>query len=226
MIQKDKISEIIDSLSPLERKIIPYLKYDLNTIINKSGLDQTSVLRGLMFLENKNIIKISKQKKTIIDLGTNGIYYKKNHLPERNLLMLLGSNSHLSINEAKSLSKLSDNEFKVALGVLKQKALINISNGKISLNASKEEITKRFLEEKFLDILPVEKEKLEPEQLHSFENLKKRKDIIEMREESIVEFKLTDLGKDLAGKEIKSELIEELTPDIIKTWNKIDLKGE
>lgn len=216
----NELQKIIEKLSPLERKIIPFLNDNIEKIAIKSELDETSVQRALKFLENKNIIKIKKTTKKIIDLGTNGVYYKKNHLPERKLLMILEKNKSLSLEEAKSLSKLTDNEFKVSIGALKNKALIELKNRKIYLRATKEEITKKTLEEQFLEILPIEESKLQPEHLHALENLKKRKDIIETKEKSITDFELTDLGKQLAGKEIKSDLIEEITSETIKTWDK------
>jgi phenylalanyl-tRNA synthetase alpha chain len=212
--------QIIEKLSPLERKVIPFLKSPVKEIVENSGLDETSVLRALKFLENKGILKIKTLKKKIIDLGVNGIYYKKNHLPERRLLLLLESKNYLTIDEAKKLSKLSENEFKVSLGVLKGKALVEIKNGKLVLNASKEELTKKSFEEQLLEIIPREESSLQPEQLFALESLKKRKDIIEIREQTITQYELTNLGKELAGKEIKSDLIEEVSPEIIKTWQR------
>ena len=220
MNKENGIDEIIESLSPIEKKILPYINLTLDKIIEKSGLDQTSVLRALMFLENKGLVKIEKKNKRIIELGTNGIYYKKNHLPERRLLQILESNNYIPLEEAKKLSKLSDNEFSVSLGVLKQKALITLSNGKISLNTTKTELTKKSLEEQLLEVLPIEEIQLAPEQRHALENLKKRKDIVEIQEQSIIEFQLTNLGKQLEGKNLEYDLLEEVTPEIIKTWNK------
>ena len=220
MDNNKEISKIIEKLSPIERKIIPYLNQSIKQITEKSGLDTTSVLRALRFLENKGILELTSKSKTIIDLGTNGIYYKKTNLPERKLLLLLEKNNHLLLEEAKKLSKLSDNEFKVSLGVLKKKALIRLTNGKISLSSGKEEIMKKSLEEQFLNILPIEKDKLLPEQLFALKNLQKRKEIIIIKDKKIPEFKLTNLGKQIAGKEIKTNLLEEVTPNIIKTWTK------
>lgn len=217
---ESQLQKIIEKLSPLERKIIPYLNLKINEITEKSGLDQTSLNRALMFLENKNLIKIKKSVKKIIDLGTNGIYYKTNHLPERKLLLILEQNKNPTLEEAKKLSKLSDNEFKVSLGMLKNKAFIEIKNGKIIITASKEDILKKTLEEHFLEILPIEESQLRPEQKHAFENLKKRKNIIEMKEQVIINYELTELGRKISGKEIKSDLIEKITPEIIRNWSK------
>ena len=210
--------EMIEKLSPLEIKIIPYLKEPIDKIASKSKLDSVSVLRGLRFLENKNFLKLKTTTKTIVELGVNGVYYKKNFLPERKILMLLEENNNISLEEAKKLSKLSENEFKVSLGVLKNKAMITLFGGKMSLNATKEELSKKSLEEQLLDLLPIEKDKLSSELNYALENLKKRKDIVEIKEKNIIEFELTSLGKEFAGKEIKSDLLEEVTPEIIRDW--------
>ena len=213
-----ELQEIIESLSPIERKIIPYLNQKVPEIIKNSGLDSTSVIRALQFLSNKEIIVFTKQTKELVELGTNGIYYKKTHLPERKLLSFLESNNHSKIEEAESSSKLSDNEFKAALGALKSKAFIELKNGKISLKASKEELIKKTIEEQLLEILPIEQNKLNAEQLLALQSLQKRKDIIKTTKKTIIDFELTPLGEQLAGKEISSNLIEEVTPELIKSW--------
>ncbi|MBS3077127.1 phenylalanine--tRNA ligase subunit alpha [Candidatus Pacearchaeota archaeon] len=196
----ESVQEVVEKLSPLERKIVPFLNLPIEKIKEKTGLDDTSLLRALKFLEAKGLLKISIEKARIIELGTNGIYYKKNHLPERNLLTLIENKKAIHLEEAEKASKLTDNEFKVSLGVLKSKAMIELKNGKIMLTASKEEITKKS-------------------QL-ALQNLKKRKDIIEIQERSVVTFTLTELGKKIAGKEISSDSIEEVTSEIIKTWKR------
>ena len=214
------INEVIDKLSPLERKIIPFLDLEIAEIEKSAELDSVSVLRALRFLENKGVVKIKSESKRIVDLGINGIYYKNHHLPERQLILTLEKENHLSLEEANKLSKLSDNEFKAAIGVLKAKAQINLSNGKISLTASKEELTKKSLEEQFLEVLPIEEKELKDEQKFALSNLKKRKEIVEIVEKSIVKFELTEIGKQLAGKEIKSDLVEEVTSEVIKGYKK------
>lgn len=215
-----EIKEIAERLSPIERKILPFLELNITKIVEKSGLDETSVLRALKFLENKNLIELKTNSKKEIVLGTNGIYYKKQGLPERNLIHTLERKNHLSLEEAKKESKLSDNEFKVSLGILKSKAMINLINGKISLIATKEELTKKFLEEILIECLPIKEEELTSEQKFAYENLKKRKEIIELKELKENTFKVTSLGKNLMGIKLDTDLIEELTPEIIKTWNR------
>jgi len=215
-----EIQKIIETLSPLERKIIPHLNLPLREIKIKTNLDNTSILRALKSLENKKILKIQTKTKRIIDLGTNGIYYKKNHLPERSLIIFLEKNNHIQIEEARKISKLSDNEFKVSLGILKSKAIIDLKNGKIKISTTKEELIKKTLEEQFLEALPLEESSLSPEQKHAFDALKKRKEIIETKEQKTISFTLTSLGSEIAGKKIQSDFLEEVTPEIIKNWKR------
>ncbi|MFH1711146.1 MAG: phenylalanine--tRNA ligase subunit alpha [Nanoarchaeota archaeon] len=211
-------SKLIETLSPNERKVLPLLKEkEVKAIVSKSGLDETSVLRSLQFLENKSIIKLKSEKRKTIDLGDNGILYLKNGLPERRLLTVLVEKKEIPLND-KSL-KLSENEFKAALGALKRKALIEIKDNKLVLNANMNEISKKTLEEQFLEILPIEFEKLAPEQLHALKNLESRKDIIRIEETQQVGFELTSLGKEIITSDLShtDKLIETLTPEMLRS---------
>ncbi len=213
------MDSIIDSLSPLERKIVPFLNETIADIENKSGLDGTSVLRGLKFLENKKLLVIKNVQTKWVELGVNGIYYKKNNLPERTLLITLEKEKSLSLEESPKKAGLSENEFKAALGVLKKKMLITIINGKISM-VGKDEKHKKFPEEQLLDKLPLELNALSPEERYAFENLKGRKEVIQIIEKQALSFELTEQGKKIAGKKIESDLLEEVTPELIKLGTK------
>ena len=169
------MEKLIESLSEIERKIMPHLHNSIDEIIKKTGLDKTTVLRALTFLENKNILKIEHNHKKEIDLGINGIYYKKNHLPERTLILVVENNNNKPLQEIKNSVKLSDNEFRAALGALKNKMLISLENGKVKITASKEEISKKFPEEALLEKLPIEASALSDIDQLTLENLKTKK---------------------------------------------------
>lgn len=211
------MNKIIESLNINERKILPHLDEPITEICKKSNLDKTSVLRALDFLRNKKIVEINEKKKKIIDVDVNGALYKKKGLPERRLLMLLDKKRIISLKDAKDESKLSPDEFKASIGALKKKALIELKNGKIILNASKEEISKKSLEELFLESLPLNEENITPEQSFALKSLKSRKNIILNEEIKTVEIKVTELGREIMNsKEIGKELIEQITPEILK----------
>jgi len=195
--------EVLESLSPDERAIIPYLKTgNIDEIIKKSGLNEVKVIRSLQFLENKGVVKLKISSEKIVDLDENGVIYLKNGLPERRLLNVLSEKPEISLIEAKEKSKLSENEFQVALGTLKKKALIDLKEGKIQLKATLDEIAKKSLEEQLIDALPLEYEKLVPEQQHALKSLKTRKQIVIIKEKKIISFELTILGKEISKQDI------------------------
>ncbi len=210
-----ELKELGESLSPNEKKTLPYLNLEFQDLIEKVGLDSTSCLRALQFLSNKKIINLEIKKEKIVDLGVNGILYKKKGLPERRLLEAL-ENHVLTLDEAIKKSSLSDNEFKAALGVLKKKALINLANNKLNFQGRKEEISKKSLEEQFLEKLPKALESLEPEEKHAFQQLKDRKEIISLEDRQVVSYELTELGKKIQQEKLENNLIEELTPEMLR----------
>ncbi len=214
--------KIIDYLSPNEKKLIKFLnEKSINDICKKSNLDKVSVMRALEYLQNKGIIKLHQEKTRIIEIGVNGALYRKKGLPERRLLNLIYSKRVLSIEEAEKESNLSDDEFKAAIGALKKKALIDLQKGKIILSAGREEITKKMLEESFIESLPLKYSFLNSEQLYALKSLEKRKEIIEIKDEKEITFSLTELGKEIISKDIShEEQIEQITQEIIKkeTW--------
>ena len=74
--------KIIEYLSANEKKILPFLKEkNINDLCKKSNLDKVSALRALEFLQNKNIVKLSSEKKKLVEIGVNGALYKKKGLP-------------------------------------------------------------------------------------------------------------------------------------------------
>jgi len=216
------MKKIIESLSPNERKVLPYLNDEISEICKKTNLDKTSVLRTLDYLQNKKIINLVQEKKKIIEIGVNGALYRKKGLPERRLLNLLNEKRILSLNEAQKESSLSNEEFKAALGALKKKALIELKNQKIIFNAKKEEISKKSLEESFLESLPLEYHLLSPEQMFALKSLQNRKDIVQMKEEKTIKIEITTLGEEIMKSGIKEgDLIEQVTSEILgneKLW--------
>jgi len=209
--------KILESLSLIERKVLPQIGNgsELSTISEKAGTDNTTTLRALEFLKNKNIVSIDTKEKQIVVLGINGIYYQKKGLPERRLLDALAEKKSVPLGELKNVSDLNDNEAKISVGVLKKKALVEIKDGRVVLNASDSEIKKETLEEKFLKKIPVAIDELEPEEKFALDSLKNRKDIVEIKTEKKISVKLTALGEKISKENIGEDMIEQLTPKII-----------
>ena len=59
-----KIEEILESLSLVERQILPFVREGMDEVEKRSGLDNTSILRALQFLENKGLIERKRRGMT------------------------------------------------------------------------------------------------------------------------------------------------------------------
>ncbi len=209
--------KIIESLSPNEIRILPYIKENVNDICVKSNLDKTSVLRALEFLEKKDIVKLSHNKKKIIELGVNGALYKKKGLPERRLLNILKEKRILLFEEAQKQASLSEEEFKATIGVLKRKNMIDMKNKRIILNANNEQVSKKMPEEVFLELLPLDFDSLSNEQKNVFNSLQARKQMVFTKDEKAVDIEISAIGKEIISLNIKTNnLIEQVTPELLK----------
>ncbi len=218
-----KIEEILEGLSPIERQVLPYiLEGNVSDISKKTGLDNTTILRALQFLENKELIKKSIKKSWIIELDNNGREYLGVGLPERRLLNLMHKEGRIDLQEAKKKSGLNDNEFSVALGALKGKAIIRMEGGEIKFIGSEKDVRNKLFEEKFIEFLPKNLEEIQAEEKLAYENLKKRKGIITSREVQDYTVILTPLGEDVARCNIGTykDMIEQVDSEVImnKTW--------
>ncbi len=210
--------KLIESLSPHEVKILPYLKEEnIGEIARRAQIDKVSVMRALEYLQNKKIVELVTETKKIVEIGVNGALYRSKGLPERRLLHVLDAKRILGLKEAQKEACLDDDEFKASLGALKKKAMIELKNGKLILSASKSEIAKKSLEEQFIEALPLELDKLESEQKLALQMLQKRKDIIEIKEEKKIKISVTKLGEELMKSNVKHvDMIEVITPELLK----------
>ena len=209
--------KLLESLSPNEIKILPHLGYEINKICLKSGLDKTSVLRALEFLEKKDLVKLSHERKTIVELGVNGILYRKKMLPERRLIGVLREKRIALLEDAKKQSGLSEDEFKAAVGILKRKNMIDFKNQRLILNVSNDETSKKFPEENLLESLPMDYDSMSESQKSVFETLKSRKDLVQTKDEKTTSIEITSLGKEISESNIKiGSFIEQVTPEILK----------
>jgi len=211
------IKKILESLSPNERKILPHLNETIEEICNNSGLDRVSVIRALEYLKNKGVINLTYTPEKIVEKGVNGSLYLKKGLPERRLLDLLNQKKIIKLQEIQKQSGLSPDEIKASLGVLKKRVLIEIKNGNVLFTGNKGEISKKSLEELFLEMLPIEYSALKLEQLNALKNLERRKEIIQIKDVKKVEINVTDIGKELRSLKVDGkELIEQITPTLLK----------
>jgi phenylalanyl-tRNA synthetase alpha chain len=210
---------IVESLSPMERAVLPVLSgdfFDVDCVVEKVDLDKTSVLRAVGFLKSKGLVEVEESSKSVVILGILGVNYLKKELPERVLLGKLSEGKAVPIGEIRNVTGLNENEARIALGTLKKKALVEINDGRLSLNARPEEVTNKMVEELFMEKLPMDLNAVEDLDKLAFANLKGRKDIVEVEERKSVRVKLSELGEKIAGMDLDVDMIEALTPKILK----------
>jgi len=222
-VAEKALKQLINSLHPLERKLIPYLEQtsSVESLIQLSQMKDVEVMRALQWLQNKKAVKITEAVKEIIALGPNGKLYAEKGLPERRLLDLLKSGPLTLTQVTKSLN-LSKDELNICLGVLRKKAAILITKEKEItvriLDQGKQLLSKEMLEERFLKReFPAPVEDLEPEEKFAFQSLVKRKNILRSIEQKKKGFELTELGKLLVKEKVVSgDFIDMITPKVIR----------
>ena len=211
---------IVKSLTPAERKVLPLLKdskeTDMSSLISDSELNETQLNRALLWLKDKKLINVNEDSKKIIDLDENGKLYIISNLPERRFLNSL-KNKSLTLNEIKSEANLNEDELRISIGILKKKNALELKE-KVSLTENgKRLLNLEFPEEKFLKKLPLDINKLSNEENLVLSELKKRRNIIKLEEINKKSVKITDLGIEVLNSNLNNNLLETLTVEMLKT---------
>ncbi len=215
------IKNLINTLHPLERKVLQALKDNtsLDYVKKATSLSEVEIIRALQWLENKDIIKKEQEIQEIISLDKNGQIYLSKGLPEKNFLKALTKS--LTLQQIKQKTNLTDEELNISLGILRKKSLISIKKDKTLIifitDQGKKFLQKETLEEQFLKKLPLQKASLKEEEKYAYNELKTRKQIIKTETKKILKISLTNLAKEILKQKLNSQnLIETLTPQIIK----------
>jgi phenylalanyl-tRNA synthetase alpha chain len=218
------LQKIVESLSPLEKNVLPFLTdgTEMRSISSHAKMKDIEVMRALQWLENKGIVKITSSSKGILALGENGKAYAQSGLPEKRFLEAL--TKKMTLSEIKNATKLDDNEVRICLGILKSRYAISILGDEVEPTSERERIVNEgFPEEGLLKKLPADYNQLSDDEKSFAERLLKRKDIIRKESEKLKYVEVTELGRKIIGasKGMKIELIENLTPQILrgKKWS-------
>ena len=219
------IKKIAEQLHTLERKVLPLLEdyNEVNELIKHSGLKEVEVIRALQWLENKEVLKINTFENKFLTLTEKARSYTL--LPERILLNIL-KEKELSLEEIKSRTKLSDQEINASIGLLKKIMSIDIKKDKtlkIKLNENgKKLLGKDIIEEELFNKLlkgNLNLQNLDDKERFAFNELRNRGLVtLESKKERTIN--LTSLGKELLKQKLENNIIEALTPEIIrnKEW--------
>ncbi|MFP4119153.1 MAG: phenylalanine--tRNA ligase subunit alpha [Candidatus Woesearchaeota archaeon] len=225
MVSKE-IAAIANSLSLLERKVLPYLKEGISVgeIISLSGLKDAEVKRGVMWLSNKDLLATQRHAEDVVILKQFGELAKERALPEIIILRSI-------VDGDKTTRALSDEtglphpEIMASIGILKslQAAEVRKEGKDIYLSitpAGKALATSDVYQpQAFIKNtdFPVSFSKLSDEQKEVVKDLSKRKDMLKIEKRITETIHLTSRGQELIDADIDfSDHEEQLTADMLK----------
>lgn len=220
------INNIIAKLHPLERKVLSALKKEseLSKILKATGLQEVEVVRALQWLENKKVVAIKSTIQEIVVLDDNGKKYLKEGLPEKRFLSAANT-AFQDISIIAKKAHLSEEEMQACLGILRRKGAIELRKEKNLqariLSAGEKIIKERLPEEQFLQKrFPLPFSEFKNDTI--FQELMKRPAILSRETRKTVTIELTPLGKQLTQQNLEGEVINRLTPEMLKTgsWKK------
>ena len=227
------LSGLVSKLHPLERKVLPILikHAELSEITKAAGLQEIEVMRALQWLENKQAVILESITSKQITLGKNGQKYLTEGIPERKLLKYL-TEQFQSLSILTKKTNLSLDEISASIGLLKRENAIDIKKEQelqIKITPLGQTLLQQkspletFLQKKF----PLPLEKLSTSDALVLEELKKRKEFILLEEKKQVTVSLTPLGQKLSTQDLQKEVINRLTPAMLKdsSWKNKELRS-
>jgi phenylalanyl-tRNA synthetase alpha chain len=188
-------------LSPMEITLLKYLEtgreYTIDEASKITGLKRDAVMKASHLLQEKGMAEIRTKERRKYFLTEEGKSYLRDGLPEEKLYNLLLKNDV----EIESAKKVLGKEFGIALGWLRKRGIVDISDNLIKLRKRAE-----FREREIL-------EKIEREEVVAGDlNELLRRKLIDFDEEKEIYVRI--LKKPEA--ELK-EVIKDLTPDLLMT---------
>ena len=219
------MNTVVESLHPLERKILPFLKdtKDFATLVSKSGMQEVEVMRATQWLETKQLVTITTTSTESIVLDSLGEVYAKKGLPERTFITALAKGPQNTQELVKA--GVPTEEMNTTIGLLKQQGLITLTKEGTHLTCALTTegtamLKKKFPAEIFLTKkFPLHKNALTPEDQKQVDELKRRKQLIRVDVKKDRTVELTATGKQLLAKGLGSaaDTIDTLTSENLKT---------
>lgn len=217
------LKELVNSLHPLERQLLPHLgsKATLEALMKASGMQEAECYRAMQWLEAKGIITTKMTPTEVAQLDVNGERYASRGLPEKVILQSL-IDGPKPIEDIQKITKMDMGEIQAGIGIARGALLINfLPDKRVELTSNgKNALLKDRLEDAFLKRLSSEKEldisRLEAQEKHALETLRKRKQIVKTKINKTISFQLTSLGKQLAESGIRvGDIIDNITPEML-----------
>jgi phenylalanyl-tRNA synthetase alpha chain len=207
------------ALHPIERSILNSLSSSdhipVSSLVANTGLPVDQVRRGIEWLKFKRLIVIDQISTQRIFITSEGMEAAKNGLPERRLVNSL-KEGNVTLAQVLASGAIKNEEINAAIAGARRNQWIQLIDGKIIptpfvATQSPEEI---FLENKRETI---EVSKLTDEEKRALEQLKKRPNFIEIKEEKESLISLTDTARQIIPRLSQENLERRLTTELISS---------
>ncbi len=209
----------VQALHPIERSILNSLSSSNNipvgSLVANTGLPVDQIRRGTEWLKFKGLIVIEQISTQRVFITSEGMEAAKNGLPERRLVNSL-KGGNVTLAQVLASGAIKNEEINAAIAGARRNQWIQLIDGKI---LSTPFATTQSPEEIFLENMGEAKEvsKLTEEEKRALEQLKKRPNFIEIKEEKESLISLTDAGRQIIPRLSQENLERRLTTELISS---------
>ncbi|HUG96497.1 MAG TPA: phenylalanine--tRNA ligase subunit alpha [Nitrososphaera sp.] len=204
------------ALHPIERSILRALANNdsrAESLATTTGLSIDQVRRGIEWLKFKNLISISESSHSTVRLAPGGTMAATGGLPERRLANAVKEGKS-TIGEVLASGAIKNDEINAAIAGARRNQWVQLVEGRMQATAFAE---KQSPEEALLGKLgsAVDAAQLTEEERRTLEQLKKRPNYIEVKEEKESRISLTDAGRMLLPTLDEGQTERRLTTEMI-----------
>jgi phenylalanyl-tRNA synthetase alpha chain len=202
---------------PIERSILNSLSNNdhvrAESLVVSTGLSIDQIRRGIEWLKFKNLISIKESSIHRVFLASGGMAAAKNGLPERRLLNSL-KEGNVTIAEVLASGAIKNEEINAAIAGARRNHWIQLVQGKMVPTPSS---AKQSPDESFIENLKegIEVSKVSEEEKRVLEQLKKRPNYIDIKEEKESFISLSDAARQIIPTLNQEKLERRLTTELI-----------
>src|ERR687894_1430971 len=209
----------VQALHPIERSILNSLSSSdhipVSSLVANTGLPIDQVRRGIEWLKFKRLIVVEQISTQRIFITSEGVEAAKNGLPERRLVNSL-KEGNVTLAQVLASGAIKNEEINAAIAGARRNQWIQLIDGKIIPTPF---VATQSPEEIFLENMreTIEISKLTDGEKRALEQLKKRPNFIEIKEEKESLISLTDAARQIIPRLSQENLERRLTTELISS---------
>ncbi|MDQ5863557.1 MAG: phenylalanine--tRNA ligase subunit alpha [Thermoproteota archaeon] len=207
------------ALHPIERSILNSLSNNdhilVDSLVANTGLSIDQIRRGIEWLKFKGLIVVEQISTQRVFITSRGAEAAKNGLPERRLLNSL-KDGNATLAQVLAKGAVKNEEINAAIAGARRNQWIQLIEGKMIPTPF---AAKQSPEEIFLENIRegTEVSKLTEEEKHTLEQIKKRPNFVEIKEEKESRISLTDAARQIIPSLNQENLERRLTTELISS---------